>query len=84
MLLIVIEIALALLVALLIWHGIKDSRATPSRSHRNRLYVRSEASTTRDTPGGLLILLALYVGVPVALGTAIVAIGTVVKFLTRP
>jgi hypothetical protein len=79
MLLIVIEIVLALLMSFLIWHGIKDSRAT--QSHRGRMYARS---TTRTAPGGLLILLALYIGVPVALSTAIVVIGSVVKFLTGP
>jgi hypothetical protein len=76
MLLIAIEIALALLMTFLIWHGIKSSRASPS--HRYRMY------TTRAAPGGLLILLALYIGVPIALSAAIVAIGTVVKFLTGP
>jgi hypothetical protein len=78
MLLIAIEIALALLMTFLIWHGIKSSRASPSHSHRYRMY------TTRAAPGGLLILLALYIGVPIALSAAIVAIGTVVKFLTGP
>jgi hypothetical protein len=84
MLFIVIEIALALLMAFLIWHGIKDSRATPDHSQLDRTVTPDETATARAAPGGLLILLALYIGVPVALSTAIVAIGIVVKFLTGP
>ena len=112
--LIIGEIVLGFVLAVLIWHGIKDSRATPKYLRRYRMNARYPhaqgkaraqycaratnaaadydgegvainaipGTSARAAPGGALVILALFVGAPIGVAVAIVAVGTVVKFLT--